>query len=124
MGQEERMATEITIRHMDATDELKAHAQEKADRIAAEFPRVEYVHVIIDRQRHQYSAEIVVQAKNHIRIDAHEVADEVYASLDSAVDKAERRLRRRRDKVQSKRGKLDMAEFEQQVESAERDKQS
>ncbi len=99
------MSIEITARHMNIGEETQEYAREKAERLLADFPRVEHIHVILDHQKHIYIAEVVVQGRNHIRIEAEESSDDVIASLDKAVDRAERQLRKERDKVQDHRGK-------------------
>jgi putative sigma-54 modulation protein len=97
------MSIEITARHMNIGEETQDYAREKAERLLEDFPRVEHVHVILDHQKHIYVAEVVVQGRNHIRIEAEESSDDVIASLDKAVERAERQLRKERDKVQDHR---------------------
>jgi putative sigma-54 modulation protein len=94
------MAIEVTARHMHATSEVQEYAHEKASALVDEFPRLENVHVILDVQKRHFIAEIVIQAKNHIRAEAKESSDSLITSIDRAWDKVERQLRRRRDKVQ------------------------
>ncbi len=98
------MSVEVTTRHMDAPG-AKEHAQEKAESLMELFPRVEHVHVIHDKEKHRYEAEIVVQAKNHIRVEASESGDDMIAAIDVAADRAERQLRKLRDKVQDHRSR-------------------
>ncbi|MDA0990598.1 MAG: ribosome-associated translation inhibitor RaiA [Verrucomicrobia bacterium] len=94
------MPVEVTARHMEATDSLQSYAREKGQAICDEFPRVEHVHLILDVQKHLQIAEVVVQAKNRIRTEAKESSDSMRASIDQAVDKISRQLRKLRDKVQ------------------------
>lgn len=99
------MSVEITGRHMHATAGLQEYARRKAEGIVEDFTRVEHVHVILDVEKHRNIAEIVVQAKNHIRVEAVESSDNMRTSIDGAFDKAERQLRKQRDKVQEHRGR-------------------
>lgn len=94
------MPIEITARHMHASDAMQEYAREKAADLMESFPRVEHVHVILDVQKHLYMAEVVVQARNHIRLEAEEASDNMRASTDKAMEKIERQLRKQRDKVQ------------------------
>ena len=98
------MAIDITSRHIDVDADIKAHAHDKAEKIAEEFPRVESVHVILDGQKHLQIAEIVVQAKNHLRVEASETSDDLYKAIDIASDRVERQLRKARQKIQDHRG--------------------
>lgn len=94
------MPIEVTARHIHATDVVQDYARDKANIIVKEFPRVEHIHVILDVQKHRNIAEIVVQAKNHIRVEAVESSDNMRASIDLAFEKVEKQLRKLRDKVQ------------------------
>ncbi|MBN2300952.1 MAG: ribosome-associated translation inhibitor RaiA [Lentisphaerae bacterium] len=97
------MPIEITARHMDVGNEVREYAERRATALAEEFPRVEHVHVILDCVKHQRIAEIIVQAKNHIRVEAVEKTDTLTSAIDIAYEKAARQLRRLRDKVQDRR---------------------
>ena len=94
------MSIEITARHMQLRDDIQEYAREKVEAICEAFPRIEHAHVILDKEKHHRIAEIVVQAKNHVRIGSKESADSFRAAIDACLDKAERQLRRSRDKIQ------------------------
>lgn len=98
------MSIEITVRHIDVSPGLQAYARERAEILSAEFPRVEYVHVILDAEKHRRMAEITVQGKNRIRVEADAETENIQASLDAAFEKVERQLRKHRDRVQEHRG--------------------
>lgn len=102
------MPIEITARHMDSAPEAKAYAEEKCGKLMDLFPRVEHIHVILDVEKHRQIAEIVVQAKNHIRIEADETSDDLVNSVDVAFERAEKQLRKLREKVQDHRVKPDV----------------
>ncbi len=97
------MPVEVTVRHVEIDKELQEYAKQKAEMLADSFPRVEYVHVIIDVEKHLQLVEVIAQAKNHLRVDASESSDQMRASIDKAFSRVERQLRKARDKVQSKR---------------------
>jgi putative sigma-54 modulation protein len=96
------MSIEVTTRHMSAPD-AKVHAQDKAEKLVELFPRIEHVHVILNVEKHRSEAEVVVQAKNHIRVEASETKDDMIAAIDVAMDRTERQLRKLRDKIQDHR---------------------
>ena len=96
------MSIEVTTRHMNAPG-AKEYANEKAEKLVELFPRIEHVHIILDVEKHRYEAEVGVQAKNHIRVEASETSDDMWASIDVASDRAEKQLRKLRDKVQDHR---------------------
>ncbi len=99
------MSIEVTARHMEGAEAAKTYAQERSEKLMGMFPRVEHVHVILDVQKHRNIAEVVVQAKNHIRVEAAETSDDMANSLDVAFERTEKQLRKLREKIQEHRVK-------------------
>ena len=110
------MAIDVTVRHMDASSSVQQYAREKAQALVELFPRTESVHVVLDVEKYRQLAEVVLQAKNHIRVEAQSESDDnMRAAIDQAMDKAETQMRKLRDKVQShrvKRGQPEHTESE------------
>jgi putative sigma-54 modulation protein len=96
------MSIEITVRHMNAP-EAKAHANDKAEKLEEMFPRTEHVHVVLSVEKHRCEAEVIVRAKNHIHVEASETQTDMIVAIDGAFDRAEKQLRKLRDKVQDHR---------------------
>jgi len=92
------MSIEITARHISISKDLQDFAREKADTLTVEFPKIEFVHVVLDEQRHQFSAEFVVQYKAMGKVESRETCDDLRAAIDLACDKVETQLRRHRAK--------------------------
>lgn len=92
------MDIEITARHVSITDAVKDHARSKLSKVEVEFPRIDSIHVILDAEKYRYTAEIIVQAKKFLRLEAKETTDDMYAAIDTAVDRIEKRLRKSVDK--------------------------
>ena len=92
------MSIEVTIRHQDAAPGLKEYAELRAEKLMAQFPKVENIHVIIDVQRHLYEAEVIVQQKNVTAVGAKEHATSARAVIDTAAARAEKQLRKSRNK--------------------------
>ena len=97
------MGIEVTVRHIGLSDNGREYAQAKAEELMREFPNIENVHVIIDGHGHRMLAEVVVQGKPHLRIEASGSADEVLPALDIALDKTMTQLRKAIKKVQEHR---------------------
>ncbi len=94
------MQISITGRHVTVTDNVKAHLEERLERSLSVFPRIESVHVILDMEKRNYVAEVVIQAANHIRISATEKSENLYDAIDRMIEHAERQMRKQRDKIQ------------------------
>jgi len=110
------MDIEITARHIEVTDKVKDYARRKLEKMEPEFSQVQSIHVILDVQKYLHVAEIIVQARNHIRVEATEKSEDMYASIDVALDRIEKRLRKSVDKMQQHKQRLGIADLEERFE--------
>lgn len=107
------MNIHVTCRHMETSPALRDHATARVEESLSEFPRVEDVHVILDVERKiNHVAEVVVKAKNHAHAEAKETTTDMYASIDEAVEKVHRQLRKLRDKIQDHKHTASLGERE------------
>jgi putative sigma-54 modulation protein len=109
----------VTGRHMEVTDALREHAEEKIARELAEFPRVQSVHVILAVEKYRHTAEIVAQAPHHIRVEAKEESDDMYVSIDRAAEKIEKQLHKVWDKLQGHKSRERLSDVELDVQGSE-----
>lgn len=110
------MNINVTCRHMDMTEAVRQHAIQGVQESFAEFPRVEDVHVILDVQKKiHHCAEVVVHAAGHVHVESKVETDDMYASIDQAIDKAHRQLRKKRDKIQDHKHTPGLGEIEAQT---------
>lgn len=93
------MQVSITGRHVNVTDNVKAHVEEKLERCLGVFPRIETIKVILDTENRDQVSEIIIQGSNHIRVTATEKSENLYDAIDRSVEHAERQMRKQRDKV-------------------------
>jgi putative sigma-54 modulation protein len=100
------MPVVVTARHMDdVSATVQDYAKSKGEELVSAFAKVEHVHIILNREKHLNRAEVVVQAKNHNRVEAEHVSENLRTSIDAAFDRAERQLRKFQDKVRERRPK-------------------
>ena len=106
------MPVEVTARRLEAGADLQAYAKRKGEEVMAAFPGVEHVHVILDHEKHRNIAEVVVQAKHHVRAEATETSDNIRLSIDVAMERVEKQLRRVHDKVRDHKAAMKHTEVE------------
>lgn len=94
------MQVSITGRHVTVTDNVRAHVNDKLERSLGVFPRIESVHVILDEEKVNKVAEVVIQGANHIRVTATEKSENLYDAIDRSIEHAERQMRKQRDRIQ------------------------
>jgi len=88
----------ITCRHADITEAIRTYATQKISAVVDVYPQIEHTHVILDVQKFRHIVEIVIQAKNHLHVEAKDESDDMYKSIDGAADKVDRQLRKSREK--------------------------
>lgn len=111
------MQISVTGRHMEITDAIRECTYDKLQQALAEFPRVESVHVILDVEKYRHVAEVVIHAPNHILVEAREVSDDMYVSIDGATEKAAKQLRKHWDKMSDHKSREKLGHLEARSES-------
>jgi putative sigma-54 modulation protein len=94
------MQVHITGRHVDITDGIREHVYDKVERTLIDFPRVEDVRIILELQKIMHFAEVLVQGKD-LHVEGKSSSENMYTSIDEALDKAERQLHKLREKMQA-----------------------
>ena len=93
------MLFKITGRHIEITDAIKAHAEEKTSKLPKYYSSLNQVEVIIDgEQGGNVSVEIIARAEHSNIFVVTEKGDDAYRCIDFAVHKLERQLRRKKSK--------------------------
>ena len=110
------MQISITGRHMELTEAIQNHAQDRLEKVLSEFPRLLSAHLVLDVEKYRHKAELVIRGPHHADVDAHEESSDMYASIDSVVDKAAKQLRRLRDKMVDHKSREGLAELERAAE--------
>ena len=97
------MKVDITFRNMFATDALRNHVQEKLEKVTEKYlDKVSEAHVTLSLERYLHHADINLHA-GHFHLRGKEKCEDMYASIDLAVDKIERQLKKYKDRLKSHR---------------------
>lgn len=91
---------QITVegRHVNVTPAMKDYAVEKISKIDRFTDRVIDVQVTMDIQKREHRVDILMKV-DHIRIKSHGATDDMYISVDHAVDRLTSQLRRYRKRI-------------------------
>lgn len=92
------MPISVTVRHAKIAKALKDYAEAKAKAVVDSFHGVERLNVVLDKQRHNYIAEVVLHAKRRFRAEAADATDNMRKSIDQAFEKIEKQMRKRLQK--------------------------
>jgi len=111
------MSIEITGRNVEVSNSMRDYAGKRLDKLVAEFPRVEKIHMILDVQKFTHLAEVVVHAARHIQLESKATSENMYASIDEAIDKVESQLRKTLDKRHEHKGNDKIRDLEPVAEA-------
>jgi putative sigma-54 modulation protein len=100
------MNISITFRQMDTSDAIKQYATDKVAKLQRFLrrPMTAKVTVSLDRRKHVVEARISSGSEH---LEAHEVTDDMYASIDQVMDKLERQIRGSKGTARARRRDAD-----------------
>jgi putative sigma-54 modulation protein len=96
------MNISITFRHMDSSEAIKRYASAKLAKLQRFLrnPMSGKVTLSVDRLKHRVEVQV---SSGGAHIEAHEVSDDMYASIDSVMDKLDRQIRGQKGAARAKR---------------------
>jgi putative sigma-54 modulation protein len=95
------MNVQITAKNLELTNALKDYVEKKLLRIEKYFDYVLDINVVLEIQKNVHTAEILVNAKG-VFLKGLEKSEDLYASIDLAIDKIERQLAKYKEKLKDK----------------------
>jgi putative sigma-54 modulation protein len=97
------MQVNITFRNMFATDALRNHVQDKLGKVVDKYlDKVTEAHVTLSLERYLHHADINLHA-GHFHVRGKEKSEDMYASIDMAIDKIEKQLKKHKERLKSHR---------------------
>jgi putative sigma-54 modulation protein len=97
------MQVNITFRNMFATDALRNHVHDKLARVVDKYlDKVTEAHVTLSLERYLHQAEINLHA-GHFHVRGKDKSEDMYASIDIAIDKIERQLKKHKERLKNHR---------------------
>jgi len=87
----------ITGKHIEITEAIRSHAEEKTSKLPKYYSSINQVEVIIDgSQGGNTSVEIIARGEHSKVFVGTETGEDAYRCIDMAVHKLERQLRRKK----------------------------
>lgn len=96
------MRINITGHHLDVTPALKAFTKEKFDRLERHFDKITSANIVFDVEKLRQIAEatlLVSKGELHARSES----QDMYAAIDTLVDKLDRQLIKHKEKMRKHR---------------------
>jgi len=92
------MLFSITGKHIEITDAIRAHAEEKTAKLPKYYSSINQIEVIIDgNQGSDISVEIIARGEHGNIFVVTEAGKDAYQCIDTAVHKIERQIRKKKE---------------------------
>ena len=98
------MKLTVTGRKIEITDGIRTHLNDKMDKTIADLGEAADIHVALSVEKHRHFAEITVKTKN-FTLHSHDETEDLYASMDKALEKMEKQIRKHKEKAKALRNK-------------------
>ena len=96
------MELTVTGRKLEITDSIRNHLNDKINKTIADLNIAADVHITLSVEKHRHFAEITLKTKG-MALHSHEETKDLYSSIDKALEKMEKQLRKHRDKAKEVR---------------------
>ncbi|MFA6033947.1 MAG: ribosome-associated translation inhibitor RaiA [Myxococcota bacterium] len=89
----------VTFRHMEASDALKQYASDKVEKVERYLHPPVDAHVVLSIEKFIHHAEVTVNAGG-IHLHGAEKSEDMYSSIDLAIDKVEKQAKKHKEKIE------------------------
>jgi len=97
------MQVSITGHHVEVTEAMKQHVEEKVGKLKRHFDNVVDVHVILTVEKLEQKAEATVQISG-AKLFAEDTQEDMYMAIDHMIDKLDRQVIKHKEKAKDHRG--------------------
>lgn len=92
------MQLNLTGHHVELTPALRDYVDSKFERLERHFDNVFDVHVVLNVEKLRHMAEATVHVNGN-NLFADSVDDDMYAAIDSLIDKLDRQVKKHKEKL-------------------------
>lgn len=96
------MKVNITARHLGLSDDIRSYAEKKLHKAETFFDRIIEAHMVLSAEKHRRIAEVTLNAKR-IVFHAREETEDMRASIDGAMEKVDKQVRRYKEKLRDRK---------------------
>lgn len=89
----------VTIRHEATAEFFREYAAKKIHNLELQYPKIIEAKVILDKQKHLHTAEIVLFCANHITLQGTTTHEDMHIAIDKSVAKIARRMRKQKTRL-------------------------
>lgn len=98
------MRIDVVGKHIEITPAIQDYSQKKAEKLTKYFDGTQQIRVLLESpqgKKNEFHVEVVVDVVKHDDFVANATGPDLYAAIDTAVDKAMRQLKDFKEKLRS-----------------------
>ncbi len=98
------MRIDVVGKHIEITPAIQDYAQKKADKLTKLFDGTQQIRVLLESpqgKKAEFHVEVVVDVEKHDDFIANFTGPDLYAAIDTAMDKAARQVRDYKEKLRT-----------------------
>jgi putative sigma-54 modulation protein len=96
---------DVTVRHGTISDDQKAYAAKKAERLVKYYDKLQAIRVILDGTAAGFRCEMIVALEHMHELVAHIEGPDLGAAIDATVDRLERQITEHKDRTRNHKGR-------------------
>ncbi len=96
------MQISVTFKNLDPSDHLKSYVQNKLDKLDKLLDNPAEAHVVLSVEKIRHIAEIKIIG-DRLSINCREKTSDMYSSIDMALDKLEKQIKKNKQKIKNYR---------------------
>ena len=96
------MKSTLTGRNIEITDGIRNHLNDKMDKTIADLGEAADVHVALSVEKHRHFAEVTVKT-NGFTLHSQDETEDLYTSMDKALEKMKKQIRKNKKKAKALR---------------------
>lgn len=97
------MKCSVTFRHMKPSDSIRRYSEERVDKITRLIDRGGEAQVTLSVEKHLHTAHVELLTDGSLRLRGFHSSEDMYASIDAAVERIVRQVKRYRSKIRGHR---------------------
>ena len=99
------MQIEVTARHVSVSEELKAYAEKKAQRLLKYYNKMQLIRVLLDANGSGFRCEMIVEIERGHDLVGATTAPALREAIDQTTDHVERQLVEHKDRTRQRKGR-------------------
>ena len=84
----------LTGRHVTVTEAMDDYVRRRLAALHLDYPTILEVHAILDLEKYRHRADVILRCNRHITIKTSVETNDMYTSIDEAVDRVARQMRK------------------------------